>query len=293
MDYETLNSCTLCESKDIFWIDKQRNICQCKVCGLVFDNPRPSTAAIQEYYSKKGKYDDWLEVEDKFNRLWIRRLNDIRRLKPSGSLLDVGAGIGHFLSFAKKYYQCEGTEISREGIKIANDKFGIFMHHGELEDIDFKGKQFDLIVLSHILEHFPFPGRSLKVCRSLLKPGGIIYIAVPNESRYSFRILLPRLLGLIGLKKFRGFGPAGLPKIDLERMNEIHLSHFSEKCLIKFLTENGYKILKNSIEFSDPYMFKSGPVQIIRHLIYFFSAATKKLLGKNMYNCLWIAATVK
>jgi predicted SAM-dependent methyltransferase len=49
-----------------------------------------------------------------------------------------------------------------------------------LEESEFVPDNFDLVTMTHILEHLPDPEMSLSEVRNVLKPGGHLLIAVPN-----------------------------------------------------------------------------------------------------------------
>jgi hypothetical protein len=102
-DVEVLHACPLCEADSLGVLDS--NLCECKRCGYVFNNPRPTLAALISFYSQPTKYDQWLAEEPARDALWTRRLKLLRRIAKPGSLLDVGAGIGQFLSIALSLFQ--------------------------------------------------------------------------------------------------------------------------------------------------------------------------------------------
>lgn len=287
--YETLSQCILCKSNDIYEYDTTRLVWKCKTCGLVFDNPRPTLETIESYYSVSGKFIPWIQREvvlDAQKRACLKR---ILTFKSSGDLLEIGAGIGHFIHYARKHFNCIGTEISSEAVEVAKTKYDVPLLHGEAESMDFGGKKFDLIIMNQVLEHLPYPGRTLEFCKTLLKNEGLLYIAVPNEAPYSLRVVLPGLLSRFNIKKFKRFSLRGFRKIDMD-LEEIHLSHFSEKTLRTFFKASGFSITGSGMDFTDPYCFSKGLIQIPRHLLYFASRLLYAVTGINTYNSLWIIA---
>src|SRR5215469_7803150 len=98
---ETLVHCSVCGSDDLRIVDSDISLCRCLRCSLIFRNPRPSESEISAYYSQEDQYDDWLAHEHSRDLLWRRRLQMVDRYGRRGPLLDVGTGIGQFLSFAK------------------------------------------------------------------------------------------------------------------------------------------------------------------------------------------------
>ncbi|HWZ58983.1 MAG TPA: hypothetical protein VNW46_08425 [Gemmatimonadaceae bacterium] len=63
MDVETLDRCDLCGRRQVDVLDRANNICACANCGYVFDGPRPTAAAITEFYSRPTKYNAWVDAE--------------------------------------------------------------------------------------------------------------------------------------------------------------------------------------------------------------------------------------
>src|SRR5262245_36830612 len=133
MEIELLHQCSLCDSPQLDVLDADCNIAQCRSCGFVFDNPRPTLRALIDFYSKPGKYDSWLVELEARERLWRRRLRKIRSTKKPGTLLDVGTGIGQFLSLARNDYSAVyGTEVSSTAVEIAREKYDLDLFHGTI-----------------------------------------------------------------------------------------------------------------------------------------------------------------
>src|SRR5690242_3913216 len=131
MESELLHQCNVCESGLLDVLDRDCNIAQCRSCGFVFDNPRPTLESLIDFYSKPGKYDSWLVELEARERLWKRRLNKLRPSRKPGSLLDIGTGIGQFLAVARREYsQVYGTEVSRTAVEVAREKYGLSLFQG-------------------------------------------------------------------------------------------------------------------------------------------------------------------
>lgn len=287
-ELESLQSCGLCDSKQLDAVDQDNFISKCKSCGYVFDNPRPSAEAIKRFYSQPEKYDSWLGEEQARDCLWKRRLKKIRRTVDSGSLLDIGTGIGQFLHHAENYYKVCGTEVSKSAIKIAKNRYDLSIIQGEIIDIEFnKENPFTIVTLFHVLEHVSNPKKVLEKCSSLLSQGGSLVIAVPNDV-ISLKSKIKILLSKIGVKRFRNLGRLGLPKITLDgSLSEIHLSHFTSVTLETHLKEMGFFIVENSL---DPYYASNGLTLLLNHLHYFFSWCFMRLFKANIYDAIWIVA---
>jgi 2-polyprenyl-3-methyl-5-hydroxy-6-metoxy-1,4-benzoquinol methylase len=289
MESELLQQCNLCDSPQIGVLDPACNIAQCRSCGYVFDNPRPTLEALIGFYSKPGKYDSWLEELGPRERLWRRRLSKLQSTKKPGSLLDVGTGIGQFLAMARSSYgEVYGTEVSSTAVEIAKQRYGLDLFHGTIDDLPAQGKTFDNITLFHVLEHVPDPKSMLKTCHSLLSPGGILVIAVPNEVA-SLRGLKRRLFSKLG-KRHNG-GILGLPRLTLDgSISEIHLSHFSPGVLARLLESTGFSVIVKTL---DPYYVRTGWRRLKADAYYYGCLAFRHLLGVNIYDTILMIARKK
>src|SRR5258708_3173571 len=179
---ETLSHCLLCDSSRIQAADAEYNLCRCEACSYVFDNPRPTIAAIVNFYSTPKKYDNWLVAEDSREELWKRRLRKLLMHAERGSLLDVGTGTGQFLNLARPHFnRVSGTEVSLTALKIAKEKYGLDLSQGQIEDVNLPENSFDTITLFHVLEHVPEPSKTVARCKELLKVGGVLLVCVPND----------------------------------------------------------------------------------------------------------------
>ncbi len=106
-------------------------------------------------------------------------LREIRRLRPHGSLLDVGCAHGRFLAAARDHYQCEGVEISEYALTLARKALpDIRLHHAPIETFQ-PGRVYDVVTCFDVLEHVPDLDAALHRLRGLLVPSGILVIAVP------------------------------------------------------------------------------------------------------------------
>lgn len=93
-------------------------------------------------------------------------------------LLDYGAGWGDFLYQAKSagLTNLFGLEFDDRKIEYARDN-GIRL--GEASWIE-KNKPYNMFICNQVLEHLSDPKAALKTLRSLLKPGSVGYLAVPD-----------------------------------------------------------------------------------------------------------------
>lgn len=234
---ETLATCPLCECMTMSRV-YDPDVVRCKACHTLFRNPRPSQAQIASSYNNGATYEDWHLRSEYFDILWHRRAALVRKQRTQGSLLDIGVGDGGFLKAAIGLgFKGEGTELSLTGAGLAA-KRGLQVHLGQLTEIDFGNRTFDIITIWHVLEHVPNPGAVMRKVHGLLAPEGLLFIAVPNEDHTIWK------------NRIRGRWRSS-PFENLQWGSEIHLTHFQPRTLQRFLRANGFKI--RSFEVDDFY----------------------------------------
>lgn len=100
---------------------------------------------------------------------------------PRGAaLLDVGCGNGAFLALASEVgWTAEGLDFDPQAVEVARQR-GLTVHYGGIETLDDRLEYYDVITLSHVIEHVHDPMKLLKSCFRLLKPGGRLWLETPN-----------------------------------------------------------------------------------------------------------------
>lgn len=103
-------------------------------------------------------------------------------------ILDVGPGIG-WLGESLKTQQPDSlvtVEIDRRAHDHLRNHYEEV--YTDLEEL--QGRTFDVIAALDLLEHLPNPAEYLAKLRSMLAPGGVILVSVPNIAHWSVRIPL-------------------------------------------------------------------------------------------------------
>jgi 2-polyprenyl-3-methyl-5-hydroxy-6-metoxy-1,4-benzoquinol methylase len=109
----------------------------------------------------------------------------LKEIAPAKSrVLDIGAGTGDFVRFMRESgHDAEGIEPAQEPSDAAR-KRGLPIHTATLSswasDPSNAGTA-DVVVMLNVLEHVPDPELMLAQIRTLLSPGGLVVIRVPND----------------------------------------------------------------------------------------------------------------
>ncbi|MFD0990533.1 class I SAM-dependent methyltransferase [Mariniflexile jejuense] len=162
--------------------------------GFLETTPQPASDKLSDYY----KSDDYISHTNSKRNLFekvyhiVRHISVIQKLKLINSfssssektLLDVGCGTGDFLQAAKNnHWEIFGIEPNQEARTIANIKTDNAVFNTQKLS-EFESKSFDVITLWHVLEHLPNLEEQIAIFKKLLKPQGILIIAVPNYKSY-------------------------------------------------------------------------------------------------------------
>jgi 2-polyprenyl-3-methyl-5-hydroxy-6-metoxy-1,4-benzoquinol methylase len=178
--------------------EEQFSLFECQTCGLIYLNPRPGYAEIDQYYP--ADYQPFLKAiadeptpfkrMDRRYGLHKRCSEVIKRAGHSGRVLDIGCATGIFLEGMRdRGWQPEGVELSAFAASYARERFGLTVFSGTLEQANYPDNQFDLATMWDVLEHVPDPAGTLAEINRILKPGGWLVLSLPNPlawERYWF-----------------------------------------------------------------------------------------------------------
>jgi 2-polyprenyl-3-methyl-5-hydroxy-6-metoxy-1,4-benzoquinol methylase len=163
---------------------------ECADCSLRFTQDVPVESAIGRYYQAESYISHTDSREGFIHRLYhaVRTytLNQKRRLVQqesglqSGMLLDMGAGTGAFVAAMQQAgWQAMGIEPDADTRARAASLHGLTLLD-KLQFGDLPTQHFDVITLWHVLEHVEDLHGYMDRLHQLLKPGGVLIIAVPN-----------------------------------------------------------------------------------------------------------------
>ena len=227
LNVETLNACPVCSRTQLRTLMQipdfetgtgDYGLVECGNCGLAFTSPRPLESELPTLYADRTTT-DFPKSPSKL----VRRLREYaidsylsRTLGPMPSrhqapfgMLDYGCGDGALACGAHRYAQTHGRSARITAIDFHDiappSLAGMgaseirYMSHETWSVTD---ERYDAVFLRHVLEHHPEPRRLLGELRQVLRPGGRLFIEVPNRrsvwagvfGRHYFGYYIPRHL---------------------------------------------------------------------------------------------------
>jgi 2-polyprenyl-3-methyl-5-hydroxy-6-metoxy-1,4-benzoquinol methylase len=228
-------ACIACDATgpfEPFYAKHGFTMVRCPRCRLVFQHPQAGEEALAESY-----YHD-----EEFTRLLRNELREIMRQRaqqhlrfladagvhPRGTLLDVGASSGAFVSAARDAgWQSVGVELGAATAAEARVN-GLDVRTGTLADAapSFPPASLSAITFWDVLEHLRDPRDELALAHEMLRPGGVLAATMPNVEGWYPRITR-RLIA-------RRTGHWEYPELP------VHLFDFSPRTLRLLLERGGF-----------------------------------------------------
>ena len=193
-------TCHVCGGARFYYLFSAADcrVVRCDDCGLVFLNPQPSDDELARIYSAdyflgsntEQNSQAVREIKQATARLYLSEIS--RYCGPdSGHLLEIGCGDGDFLVTAQAAgWRVTGVDYSATACEKARQRLKhgeVFC--GELQSVCLAAEQFDLCVISDVIEHVRSPMDFLREIYRLLKPGGVLFIATPSIDSWSARLM--------------------------------------------------------------------------------------------------------
>jgi len=227
--------CPICSSQNIGFVSKHNNfpdtgIWFCSLCNYWFGYPEPDGLELERYYDEtyspfRRRYfgEEYYVLMERRAQAQIRFISDcLSRSSISSSLrgwkiIDWGCGVGALVAALQhRGAEAVGYDSDFEAIDVGQKRWGANISVNSSYDLSLFQGQFDLLLLSHVVEHLSDIRQTLRGLLKVLRPGGFVFIEVPNC-----------------------FGEMFLPEMDTES----HLHFFSKQSLILLLEGLGVQVL--------------------------------------------------
>ena len=199
----------------------------CKNCGLIQNNPRMDSKSCikfyqeeyRNFYSKNGaSMKAFFKHQQKHGKKIYDFISKKLNKKIEGwTILEIGAGSGGILHhFKNKNNNVFGTDLNDKYLNYGKRR-GINLINTSLDKLDSLKIKPDLIILSHVLEHFQNPKKELSRIRKIMNQNTLLYVEVPGVKNLHRSYQMDFL-------RYLQFG---------------HIFHFTRQTLENLLQKNG------------------------------------------------------
>jgi len=290
MSIKLNNKCWVCDSEDLVLIKKSDidssidstnfaitnsdygktgELSQCKDCGFIQCTGEND---VISYYEDlvDTEYENTRE-ERKLQEKRILQL--IKKMKPAGTLLDIGAGSGITVELAiEMAYKAEGIEPSR-WLQEQAAKRGLPVHQGTFPMNGIRAR-YDVITLVDVIEHVNKPKVLLKEIYQYLEDDGIFVMITPDVSSFMAKLF-----------KWKWW-----------HFRVAHIGYFNKRTLARITESAGFKCIKRKRAvwyFSVGYLLKRSYSYLPRFLHIPLPAFMKKLVIPVNLRDSWLAVYKK
>jgi 2-polyprenyl-3-methyl-5-hydroxy-6-metoxy-1,4-benzoquinol methylase len=240
MNKISVRGCPICESKACEFLRYQKfvlpeghplsqgyDVVYCQDCGFVFADTAVTQADYDAFYAQFSKYEDQQtstgggESPSDAERLiemaeYIAKHVSDRKAR----ILDLGCANGGLLKALKAmgYTNLLGVDPSPTCVRTTKS-LGVEASEGSLFSFPTQLGKFDVVILSHVLEHVQAVRQAIDLLTQITATGGLVYIEVPDATRYAEMVAAP----------FQDF-------------NTEHINHFSPHSLAQLLRLSGWDV---------------------------------------------------
>lgn len=208
------------------------HVAVCERCGFSYLDPRWTKLRYDRFYLQE--YDRYYRPEviaanDERYRFEpikkiVQRLQQMGMMRPFPAVLDLGSGMGHALAYLRDlqhgaiYEAIEPSTACRE--HMLNEGLTHISSDVNSDWDVTRNARYDLVIMRHVLEHFPEPQAVLRKVREVLKEDGLLYVAVPDA--------------LHPTRPLRG-----------HFFRVVHISYFTERSLNSMLRSAGLDVIRS------------------------------------------------
>jgi len=202
-------SCPLCDSRlgldlgalrfrtfDNLPIAGSVHMVVCEACGFAFYDTGDSQADFDRYYRQNAYYCSALTAGSggagprdaaRFEALFQRLVPHLPGPQPA--IFDIGCARGGLLGVLARhgYSRLYGVDMLPECVEQVRDSLGVSAATGSALELPFPEVAADLLVYSHVVEHVIDLPALVAAARDKVSETGVIYVEVPDASRYGER----------------------------------------------------------------------------------------------------------
>lgn len=238
-----MTTCPVCNSDKTHFALKVKDhsvsgeyfeVYECSRCGLRFTKDPPAGDKIGVYYESEDYISHSNTRKGIVNSLYHMVRTRTLAVKFSliekmtglklGHHLDIGAGTGAFVQYMNGHgWKSTGIEPDEKARQLALSYHGTGLLPAEAFE-SLVPENFDAISMWHVLEHVHALYPYMDQIKKILKPRGLVFIAVPNFTSYD------------GMKYQSDWAAYDVPR---------HLYHFSPSSMKWLLRDAGFDLVKS------------------------------------------------
>jgi SAM-dependent methyltransferase len=168
------------------------DIVRCTRCGHMQLAAMPDEAELGEQYGDAAG-EEYVEEEAGQRETARRVLARVDAHAPAGAprrLLDLGCWVGFLLDEARAAgWEVAGVEPSAFASAYARERLGLDVRTGDLLTAPLPARAFAAAVMGDVIEHLPRPGEALDRIATLLVPGGVLALMLPDAGSPVARVM--------------------------------------------------------------------------------------------------------
>ncbi len=253
----------------------------CESCGLAFTQNPFTAQQLEDRYKNNSKYeydsDDYynIDIDEAYAKRCIRQKNfiDSNIDGDYSTILEIGAASGYNLSLYKDK-EVLGVEPSKKNCILANKNYNVNMYNGMFSEYinENNCQKYDLIFLSHTLEHIVNPYEFIKQCRSICNK--YIFIEVPTIDCQ----LVDELFAIFSDEHVNYFSLEGLTNM----MNSLNFQLISSNIIhhSNVQIQLGYSVMSTLWKKTDENINKSIFIQSSKNLFQYYINSNNNKLPK-------------
>jgi SAM-dependent methyltransferase len=193
------------------------NLAVCAECGASYADGIPAREVFDTYYARMSKYEQ-SQRSGELSPVDRQRFVEVAdmltpHLAPASRVVDIGCATGGLLAELKRrgFHHLLGLDPSAACADIARRLYGLEVRTATMHELTALAERFDVAVFTGVFEHLPELDESISALINILKPGGLLYVEVPDASAYHQRFSAP--YQFLSIEHVNFFSPASLANL--------------------------------------------------------------------------------
>lgn len=162
----------------------------CCDCGAAYASSLPEREVFDTYYARMSKYEQ-SQRSGELSSVDRGRFSQVAdalapHLNPAWQIVDVGCATGGLLAELQRrgFQRLLGLDPSPACAAVAKRLYDIEVRTTTIHEVASLDEKFDVMVLTGVFEHLPELDESIVCLKRIIKPGGMLYLEVPDVTSY-------------------------------------------------------------------------------------------------------------